>query len=298
MRAELISAFFLCFDIGMQELAFSQTPEGQLSKAEMSHLQNRIETGEQSAFEAAAKLPINEAVGLLGIYALDASNDKARAERAREVLRKLPELTKYMKQRVLRKRVTPSAEHDVVGDFDLLAVIGDDSAAAATAAFLFVDDPVVFFDNQDYSVASIKQQAAIALTKMQLPDGLPGKKYYDFGCDDIAEWKAWAIERGYRDSSIPALVTLRERGLTPSIIAQSEALQARAKAGPPAPATPLPSAAGSLQIPVIPNGSPALPVGVSRTPAVPSERSAPVWPWVVGIAALIAVVAFALKRRA
>jgi len=60
-------------------------------------------------------------------------------------------------------------------------------------------------------------------------------------------------------------------------------------AATPAPATPAPSAA--------PAASPSPTTPVVQTPAVPSEHSAPVWPWVVGILALVLVVALALKRR-
>lgn len=42
--------------------------------------------------------------------------------------------------------------------------------------------------------------------------------------------------------------------------------------------------------------SPAMPVAQTPAPAV--ERTAPVWPWIVGILALIVIVAVALKRRA
>ena len=35
-----------------------------------------------------------------------------------------------------------------------------------------------------------------------------------------------------------------------------------------------------------------------QTPALPSERKSPVWPWVVGMLALVVIVAVALKRRA
>lgn len=34
-----------------------------------------------------------------------------------------------------------------------------------------------------------------------------------------------------------------------------------------------------------------------QTPASTVERKAPVWPWLVGIAALLAVVVFVAKRR-
>jgi len=36
----------------------------------------------------------------------------------------------------------------------------------------------------------------------------------------------------------------------------------------------------------------------AQAPVLPAERQSPMWPWVVGVAALIAVIAVALKRRA
>jgi len=58
----------------------------------------------------------------------------------------------------------------------------------------------------------------------------------------------------------------------------------------PAPGTPVPVAA--------PAASPQPAMPVAQTPAVTSERGAPVWPWLVGILTLLAVVALLLKRRA
>jgi hypothetical protein len=54
----------------------------------------------------------------------------------------------------------------------------------------------------------------------------------------------------------------------------------------PAPSTPVPTA------------TPAPTTPVAQTPAIAAERRSPVWPWVVGILALVVIVAFALKRRA
>ena len=58
-------------------------------------------------------------------------------------------------------------------------------------------------------------------------------------------------------------------------------------AATPAPSTPVPTAT--------PTPSSPAPT-VAESPA-PPERKSPVWPWVVGIAALIAIVMLALKRR-
>ena len=54
----------------------------------------------------------------------------------------------------------------------------------------------------------------------------------------------------------------------------------------------------SASVAAAPSGSPMPTAPVAQTPALPAERKSPVWPWLVGIAALIAIVAVALKRRA
>ena len=58
---------------------------------------------------------------------------------------------------------------------------------------------------------------------------------------------------------------------------------------PPTPATPVPTTA-----PAPPPPSPT----VAESPAPVVERESPVWPWLVGILTLLAIVAFVLKRRA
>lgn len=67
----------------------------------------------------------------------------------------------------------------------------------------------------------------------------------------------------------------------------------------PTPATPAPVKASST--PVLtstPVASPAPATPVAQTPATQVEQRASVWPWVVGILALVVIVAVALKRRA
>lgn len=66
-------------------------------------------------------------------------------------------------------------------------------------------------------------------------------------------------------------------------------------AATPSAATPVPSTPAPTAIPAASSPPPA---PVAQTPAVPTERRVPVWPWVVGILALIVIVALVLKRRA
>lgn len=72
-------------------------------------------------------------------------------------------------------------------------------------------------------------------------------------------------------------------------------IAAAASAGPTStssvPATPTP-----VQSPTQ-AASPRVASPIAQAPAAPVEERAPVWPWVVGILALVVIVAFALKRR-
>ena len=47
-----------------------------------------------------------------------------------------------------------------------------------------------------------------------------------------------------------------------------------------------------------PTASPVPTTPIAQAPAVPVERKSAVWPWVVGIAVLIAILALVFKRRA
>jgi hypothetical protein len=66
--------------------------------------------------------------------------------------------------------------------------------------------------------------------------------------------------------------------------------QATPVAATPSPATPVPSAT--------PTASPQPATRVAQAPVTAVEHRTPVWPWVVGILALVVIVAVALKRRA
>ena len=72
-------------------------------------------------------------------------------------------------------------------------------------------------------------------------------------------------------------------------------LGSSATPNPPAAAAP-PRSQTLSQTP--PAASPSATTPVAETPAAPVERKSPVWPWVVGMLALVVIVAVALKRRA
>jgi hypothetical protein len=69
----------------------------------------------------------------------------------------------------------------------------------------------------------------------------------------------------------------------------------------PDPAAATPAAATPTRSTPVPTATPATPSpapAVAESPAPVVERKSPVWPWVVGIAALIAILALIFKRRA
>lgn len=69
--------------------------------------------------------------------------------------------------------------------------------------------------------------------------------------------------------------------------------------GPEPPERPAAPPEAPVAAPSVAPATPPTPItAAAETPAVPAERQSPVWPWLVGIAALVVIVAVALKRRA
>lgn len=189
--------------------------------AARTRLMNGLENNDAGAFAEASKLPIGQAAPLLLIYVNDTSTNRERAERATETLRKIPGFSGYMKQRILEKRTQPGGEYSI-NEFRILRAIGGDEAAAAAAPFLFVDDPPLMVAN-DYSAGPIRYDALNALIEMHLPDAPRG---------DLKEWKVWAEKKGYREVTIPPLITLEQKGIPANAITQSDAILAGSKASP------------------------------------------------------------------
>ncbi len=292
--AKYIVITSFCYGLIVCGSARAQKPETQPAGNVLSQIQNRIENGDQGAIEEAAKLPINQAVSLLSIYAHDASTNKARAEQARETLRNLPGLSAHMKHQLLKLRSKPAGEYDTSKEFELLVAIGGEESAAATAPFLFVDDPPVLLGD-DMATLSIKVQAVYALANMHLPDRPVDKEYYQLDDSDIEAWKAWAIKKGYKDNSIPQLMTFEEKGIPPKIAAQTEAVLARAKAESQATpqATPPPQST-----PLLAASTPR--PSATATPAVAMEKSSfnfPIIPVGILVLAIIGGAVFFLRRK-
>ena len=111
--------------------------------------------------------------------------------------------------------------------------------------------------------------------------------------------------RGVKDPKITEMA-LRMRTRTENNVPEAAAmLLATIDSAPLSVEPPGPSAANNPSAPTpIANPSQGTPAAeqspttpVAQTPAVPSERSSSVWPWVVGILVLVLVGALALKRR-
>lgn len=191
------------FGILLHILCSGSSVLAQLSPAlnEVSVIRNGIEKNDAGSFEAASKLPAEIAVPILRIYALDVSTDKLRAERASEALRRVPGFSEYMKRSLDEKIRSGYYSSKLSDDFSLLATVGGDGSAKVVAPYLFFKDTDLTYPSGDFSVPSPRQDACIALNKMMLSDGPPGKKPWDYAEKDIYEWRQWAIKNGYFNDS-------------------------------------------------------------------------------------------------
>lgn len=102
------------------------------------------------------------------------------------------------------------------------------------------------------------------------------------------------LQRATREVSFDEDGRLSAKPISAPVLGGSEPPAPQPSATPSA-ATPAPA------VPVLtamPAASPKPTTPVVQTPAVPFERSAPVWPWVVGIAALAVIALLVWKRRA
>ena len=120
-----------------------------------------------------------------------------------------------------------------------------------------------------------------------------GGGYYDPTNAILYQWDRVELNR----AALPADAEARGLIIDPSSVEISSV-------EPPAEFAPKEDAAAeqrptpSTQAPTAqPAASPQPAARTAQTPAVPVERSASLWPWLVGILALVVIVAVALKRR-
>ena len=148
---------------------------------------------------------------------------------------------------------------------------------------------MIFFEDVAVAPTSMAAASVIKATILESPVFPPEVKEWakrlpkvSVGLrDGVRAW--WKVNKAAIERGDYQAVTPVEPG-TDAAVAKPD------DTATPAPATPAPIAtpAASSQ-PVTP---------VAQTPASPAERKSPVWPWLVGIAALIAIIAVVLKRRA
>ncbi len=303
MNAVIRVSLLVLFAFSIQWSSLAQSSDSlKMDSANQSRFVNGLAANDESVFEEVSRLPVAQGAPLLLVYVNDASTNRERAERARDRLRKMPGFSSYMKQRILKKRSRPGGEYEM-DEFRKLRSVGGDESAAAAAPFLFVDDPTLLFAD-DFAEGPINSMALEALVDMHVPDAPKDKSYPGYTAPDIKEWKAWAEKKGYRDPTIPPLMTLQQKGVPPDAIARSAAILAGAKVSPSI--TPTPPASVQTQAPApstplsapLQNAKPATPPPVAQTLGSINQRRAPIWPWLVGIAALIVIVALVFKRRA
>lgn len=251
-----------------------------------SQLINGLEKNDAQAFAEVARLPIEQGAPALLGYVNEQIANPERAQRARDALRTMPGFVEYMKRRILEKRRQAGGDYQMV-EFKMLKAIGGDKGAAAAAPFLFVNDPPLLGIMDDYSAGPIRDLALTALTGMHLPDAPKG--------DDLREWRAWAEKKGYRDTTIPPMMTLEQKGVSASVAARSNALWTRglALAAAGQNVTPPSGYQPSAQV------SPSVSKARSATPLPPSKKSfAPHFIFgLIGILAVVCAAAIILWLR-
>jgi len=263
----------LLFFLSVVPLSGSIAQDNGLENEVRRRLVNGLANAEPSVFEEARRLPISQAAPLLLPYVDDASTNRERAEQARAAVRSIPGFAEYMKGRLLEKRILPGGEYQMQ-EFRLLDVIGGNEAAAAVAPFLFVDDPPLLMAD-DFSAGQIKYDALNALRDMHLEGAPKG---------GLAEWRAWAENKGFHDPKIPPLITLEQKGVSVEAIARSNAIMAGgtpdsafkptdAGVVPRQTSTPIPTPTQPVSTPTVsPSSSPRVLGPIDKERAVPESQ--------------------------
>lgn len=138
----------------------------------------------------ALKLPTDEAISLLGYYALE--GDSPRRETATALLREIHGLREYMKDHVATAKQLRKVDHSA---FDLMTLIATAEAASAVAPLLF--DFEILTSSPDVS-RDVNAFAAVAsLRGMNIVDAPQTTASPPFKVSDIVRWQQWAIESAY-----------------------------------------------------------------------------------------------------
>jgi hypothetical protein len=172
--------------------------------------------------------------------------------------------------------------------FEILSLIGTPKAQAVIAPYLF---DFAMTPSNGHTLSEVNAlSAAFSLGNMNLRDAPTKVRPDSYKSKDITAWQEWAIDRGLvahsQKAHVPGwLIEIESQVPTPGLDPAPAVL-----ATPSAPATLVQGTKLAV------GGSPATPN--NRTSDLPAERKAPVWPWLVGIAALTGIAVLVWNRRA
>lgn len=191
-----------------------------------------------------------------------------------------------------------------VGAAKSILTFGSDRGKNYVGRYSF-QDTQVSFERNEVDAATFNQLKSSPSVKRIVPE-VQGVLLVDLLRNPNAEWKRIDFERNAPDPNgyfIAAEDAERVKGLvnfTPDLALRWHASAAAGK-------TPVDASSVAIPQPApVPSPTPAVPPAVSpspttpvaQTPAPASDQKTPVWPWLVGILALVVIVAIALKRRA
>lgn len=190
-----------------------------------------------------------------------------------------------------------------VGGTKSILTFGSDRGKNYAGRYSFRDSRVAF-EIKEVDAATFDRLKSSPTVKRVVPE-VQGVLMVDLLRNPIAAWKRIDFERNAPDPNgyfIAVEDAERVKGFgnfTPDLALRWLASAAAGKAPVDASAVPIPELAPAP----VPTATPApsLPtptVAANPAPVVEVERKSPVWPWVVGMLALVVIVAVALNRRA
>jgi len=252
------------------------------AEQKIDHVWRRVDKGENSALLELATMPASITIPLLSNVLRNSKKGSQKYGSAREAIIQNPETTNYFRERLAEAEKRGGVDEDA---FEILGKFASTDGPVLVAPYLFSRN--TYKGTGDELARDTIVCAAQSLGEMGLANAPTNKHPGAYKGADILAWQKWAISKG--------LVPVATKTHIPQWLADLDAsashppaVESPAAADTSTQPTPLPTTAQATR------PSPT----TAENPAPVVERRSAMWPWVVGSAALIAIVARLFKRRA